>query len=168
MKNINLKTLLIAASALVAFGHIGTAAAITPLIFSNLSLGGQATLNGLPDDSSATDYYMVTCSNDPNTGTPTYQFGIALRTDSGAPLVSVQVVNLNLGNYNYTAMNATDPVNGDANFSPVILLPGGNGNYAVYVDKTGPGKVTYTLETGCVTNGLTQMTGFGGKVIQDQ
>ena len=168
MKKISLKILLVSVSALAALVHTTTASAITPYIYQGLTLGGQASLNGQQNDASATDYYVATCSNDPATGTPTYQFGVALRTDSGTPLVSVQVVHLNLSNYQYTAMNATDPVNGDGNYSPAVLFPGGNGDYIVLVNKSGTGKVTYTLETGCATNGLTLMTGFGGVVAQDQ
>jgi hypothetical protein len=108
---------------------------------------------------SATDFYQVTCSQDPEPGSPVpaLLFLQVLDTSSApnpeAPaLVAVQ------GQKGSLAANSTDPVGGDASASPGIMLSGGAGVYDVLVYKTEAGSDAYTLTYHCLTADLADHT----------
>ncbi|HXK25978.1 MAG TPA: hypothetical protein VMS55_25145 [Myxococcota bacterium] len=87
----------------------------------------------------------MTCSDD-GSGAPA-SLAVQLRQQSpvAAPIVSVQVLKGGL------ATNTTDPVNGDANASPLVALNGSSGSYNVFVDKSDAGTESYELMVQCKT-----------------
>jgi hypothetical protein len=66
------------------------------------------------------------------------------------------------------ATNTTDPVGGDAAFSPASRTRGGNGLYQVLINKSGPGVVVFSLNAHCLDATGTQHTGTDGLVYQYQ
>ena len=109
----------------------------------------------------ATHYFGVICSGE--AGYDTDHLFLELRTTTpNAPPVSAQVVK------GPVATNITDPVGGDAQFSPASRTPGGNGVYHVLINKGGPGAVRFTVNVHCLDATGTQHTGTDGVVYQYQ
>jgi hypothetical protein len=93
----------------------------------------------------ATDFYQVTCSDD-KSGPPSYLVTSIESTISAAtPRISVQA------RFNTSASNATDPINGDGNYSPSGKVTAGGGLYNVLIYKDGAGVQNYALEYHCLT-----------------
>jgi hypothetical protein len=49
------------------------------------------------------------------------------------------------------AISVTDTTSGDANFSPYVILSGGNGTYTLLLNKTNVGARSFDLEWHCMT-----------------
>ena len=109
----------------------------------------------------ATHFFGVICSGEG--GNDTDHLFLELRTTTpNAPAVSAQVIK------GPVATNTTDPVGGDAVFSPASRTRGGNGLYQVLINKSGPGVVVFTLNAHCLDATGTQHTGTDGLVYQYQ
>ena len=109
----------------------------------------------------ATHFFGVVCSGEG--GSDTDHLFLELRTTTpNAPAVSAQVIKGQL------ATNTTDPVGGDATFSPASRTRGGNGLYHVLINKSGPGVVVFTVNAHCLDATGTQHTGTDGLVYQYQ
>ncbi len=149
---VNNKKTLAAISALSLLGYAGIASAHD----YNGALGKPAA---------ATDLFQVSCFDD-GSG-PADRLAVQVREEAPAsgPLVSVQVVS------GIVAKNTTDPVNGNATYSPVINVKGNN-TYSLTVDKTKAGKVatTYAISYHCLTsaNAHTGTTEISSGILQNQ
>ncbi len=108
----------------------------------------------------ATDLYEVGCFNDGN-GVPA-RLELNIRGIGGfnAPL-SVQAFR------GGAAANTTDTTIGDANFSPIVGVEGGNGSYFMLVNHTGAGNVSYIIQYHCLTANQGH-TGTGNTNLQNQ
>ena len=102
----------------------------------------------------ATDYFQVTC------------FGNAARLNiqehvdtAGGAILSLQVHKGSI------ARNTTDPVGGDAGYSPLVSVAGGNGVYNVFVDKKKVGARQYDISYHCITSGNVHT---GTSIVQRQ
>ncbi|MBS0422880.1 MAG: hypothetical protein JSR71_00255 [Proteobacteria bacterium] len=95
-----------------------------------------------------TGYALVTCFDD---GDGPTDYLVASIKDTSLPqdnlLVNVQIIK---GDY---AINATDPVSGDGNFSPEVRVHGGNGVYQLLVNKTNAGARSFIVTYHCMTAG---------------
>ncbi|CAK0758840.1 exported hypothetical protein [Gammaproteobacteria bacterium] len=136
----------------LALFSLGLWAANAPAHTFTFSLGSAA---------GATDYYGVICSTDGGASTDHLLLQIRSDTPNG-PLVSAQV------RKGAMATNTTDPVSGDAEYSPASQTRGGDGLYDVMINKTGPGTVVYTVVVHCLDASGTIHTGTDGVVYQDQ
>lgn len=109
----------------------------------------------------ATHFFGVICSAEG--GNDTDHLFLELRTTTpNAPALSAQVIKGPL------ATNTTDPVGGDAAFSPASRTRAGNGLYHVLINKSGPGVVSFTVNAHCLDASGTQHTGTDGLVYQYQ
>lgn len=109
----------------------------------------------------ATHFFGVICSAEG--GNDTDHLFLELRTTTpNAPALSAQVIKGPL------ATNTTDPVGGDAAFSPASRTRGGNGLYHVLINKSGPGVVVFSVNAHCLDASGTQHTGTDGLVYQYQ
>ena len=109
----------------------------------------------------ATHFFGVICSTEG--GNDTDHLFLELRnTTPNAPALSAQVIKGQL------ATNTTDPVGGDAAFSPASRTRGGNGLYHVLINKSGPGVLTFTVNAHCLDASGTQHAGTDGLVYQYQ
>jgi len=63
-----------------------------------------------------------------------------------SPQLSLQVIKGKI------AKNTTDAVDGNARFSPEVVVKGGNGDYLFVVDKSALGAELYTIEMHCETS----------------
>ncbi len=130
----------------------------TLLAVSLLALAGNASAHDQSGDlgnaASATDYYVVTCSND-GSGAP-YQlyFDLTDLTKNSAPVVSAQVTK------DLMAATTSDLVDTDTAAGPAIILRGGAaapgkgsgpGNYFVTIDKSKAGLEKYHFTFHCQT-----------------
>jgi hypothetical protein len=115
----------------------------------------------LGQDAGATHFFGVICSAEG--GNDTDHLFLELRTTTpNAPAVSAQVIK------HQVATNTTDPVGGDAAFSPASRTRGGNGLYQVLINKSGPGVVVFSVNAHCLDATGTQHTGTDGLVYQYQ
>lgn len=93
-----------------------------------------------------TGYALVTCSDDGN-GPADYL--IASIKDLSPPqdklLVNLQIIKGN------RAISTTDPVSGDASYSPEVKVRGGNGTYLLLVNKTKAGSRSFAVSYHCMT-----------------
>jgi hypothetical protein len=134
-------------------GLLLAAAATTAQAHSYVFTLGQAA--------DATHFFGVICSAEG--GNDTDHLFLELRTTTpNAPAVSAQVIKAQV------ATNTTDPVGGDAAFSPASRTRGGNGLYQVLINKSGPGVVVFSLNAHCLDATGTQHTGTDGLVYQYQ
>ncbi|MBS0588738.1 MAG: hypothetical protein JSS37_12525 [Proteobacteria bacterium] len=89
-----------------------------------------------------TGYALVTCSG----GSDNL---VASIKDTSPPqdnlLVNLQIIK---GNH---AINTTDPVSGDGNFSPEVRVHGGDGVYQLLVNKTKAGARSFIVSYHCMT-----------------
>ena len=132
-----------------------------PLAVLGQSALAHSYVFALGEAAGATHYFGLICSTDG--GNETDHLYLELRTlTPNAPLVSAQVVK------GHIATNITDPVSGDAWFSPASRTQGGNGQYMVLVNKTGPGSVTFMANVHCLDATGTQHTGTDGLAYQVQ
>jgi hypothetical protein len=113
--------------------------------------GTSATFTGLG---------RVTCFDD---GSGPAALLMARVRDNSAPVAGL-LINLQLLK-GTMALNISDTVSGDANYSGYIALPGGNGTYTVMVNKTAAGARDFDIEWHCMTAG-NQHTGTD--IIVDQ
>lgn len=93
-----------------------------------------------------TGYALVTCFDD---GNGPADHLIASVKDLSPPqdklLVNLQIIKGN------RAINTTDPVSGDANYSPEVKVHGGNGVYLLLVNKTKAGLRSFAVSYHCMT-----------------
>ncbi|MBX3617083.1 hypothetical protein [Nitrosomonas sp.] len=93
-----------------------------------------------------TGYALVTCFDDGN-GPADYL--VASVRDLSSPedklLVNLQIIKGN------RAINTTDPVSGDADYSPEVKVHGGNGVYLLLVNKTKAGVRSFAVSYHCMT-----------------
>jgi len=112
--------------------------------------GNQATAaslnNQLKNDSSATDFFRVTCSKNDNGETSRLKVAVLDKSPDNNAMVSIQAIKGILGK------NITDTNRKDTKPSPNIFLTGGNGVYEVRVNKTGAGIKKYNLDYRCLTS----------------
>lgn len=104
---------------------------------------GSAILGG---DASNSALAHVTCLDD-GTGEPAYL--IAQIKDLSQPeeglLISVQLLK------GIQVINSTDPISGDADYSPLVQLDGGQGVYNMMLTKTAEGDRAFDLVWHCMT-----------------
>lgn len=93
---------------------------------------------------SATDYFQVTCTND-GSGAPARLDVLLKDKTAGASILSLQVQK------GLLAINTTDAVGADINFSPKVSLAGGLGIYNVLVHKTTAAARVYDIQYHCMT-----------------
>ncbi len=148
MKQLQLKNAFLATSVLSVLGYAGSASAHD----QSGTLGVAAT---------ATDYYQVSCYDDGNGSAQKLAVQIKDAAPVAAPIVSIQVVK------GRKASNSTDAVDGNAAYSPLLNITGGDGDYNVTVSKTAAGAETYTFQFHCVTSGGDH-TGTDIAVLQNQ
>ena len=121
-----------------------------------------ATLDARGNLVSATGLAVVTCFDD-GSGEPHHLF--AQIRDSSPPvdglLLSLQLLKGN------KAINSTDPISGDADYSPGVSLEGGPGVYHMMVNKTGAGPRTFDVIWHCRTIANIH-TGTSIRVLQFQ
>jgi hypothetical protein len=115
----------------------------------------------LGEPAGSTHYVGLICSTDGGYETDHLYMQLQVHT-VGGPLVSAQVVKGNV------ATNVTDPVNGDALPSPASRTRGGNGQYQVLINKSGPGAVTFGITVHCLDASGTIHTGTDVQVYQFQ
>lgn len=115
----------------------------------------------LGQSASANHYFGVICSTDG--GYETDHLFMQIQTNTlDAPLVSAQIIKGNV------ATSTTDPISGDALYSPAMRNRGGNGLYQVLVNKAGAGSLTFTVTVHCLDATGTQHTGTDAVVYQYQ
>ncbi len=94
----------------------------------------------------AVDYYQIQCFDDGNGATDHLALRVIdLANPKAPPMISAQITK------GILALNTTDVKDGDALFSPLKKLKGGNGSYFVMVDKTNKAADNYSLEYHCET-----------------
>ena len=107
-----------------------------------------ATMDPNGTTAAFTGYALVTCFDDGN-GPADYL--VASVKDTSPPqdklklLVNLQIIK---GNH---AINTTDTVSGDGNFSPEVKVHGGNGVYLLLVNKTNAGARSFLVSYHCMT-----------------
>jgi hypothetical protein len=119
----------------------------------------------LGNGASATDYYLVICSDDGAGPPASLSIQVLDGSPAAAPLVSVQVRN------GLELANSTDPTDGDTTASPLVHVNAGSGTvFDVLVDKSAAGSENYTLTFHCLTgpNGTGLHTGTDVVTRQDQ
>ncbi|MBX9894316.1 MAG: hypothetical protein K2Y09_03935 [Nitrosomonas sp.] len=93
-----------------------------------------------------TGYALVTCFDNGNG--PADHLLASVKDLSRAQdglLVNLQIIKGN------RAISTTDPVSGDANFSPEVKIHGGNGTYLLLVNKTKAGARSFAVSYHCIT-----------------
>lgn len=138
MRNTNLKQALLVAAVLAAEGYVGVASAHTQ--------------NGvLGKAESATDSYVVICSNDGN-GNPDRLVADVL---DKKPKRRLNMVGITVSNSNGVSVTTTDPIDGDRLASDAVTLSKGDGDqgnsYTLAVHKTLRGPELYKLEFHCMS-----------------
>jgi len=106
--------------------------------------GGSATLDSEGTSRIFTGLAQVTCSS---SGDEPTDHLLARIRDKSAPVPGL-LVNLQIYK-GKRAVNITDTVSGDAEYSPFVSLAGGNGVYYILVNKTDAGKRSFDLEWHC-------------------
>jgi hypothetical protein len=123
---------------------------ITMLSYASVSGAHDAGATMDPNGTVAafTGYALVTCFDDGNGPADNL---VASVKDTSLPqdnlLVNLQIIK---GDY---AINTTDPVSGDGNFSPEVRVHGGNGVYQLLVNKTNVGARSFIVTYHCMTAG---------------
>lgn len=102
----------------------------------------------------ATDYFQVTCFDN------AARLNIQVHVDTaGGAILSLQVHKGSI------ARNTTDVPGGDAGYSPLVSVAGGNGVYNVFVDKKKVGARQYDISYHCLTSGNVHT---GTSIVQRQ
>lgn len=108
-----------------------------------------ATMDPNGNVASFTGFAQVSCTN---SGSVPTDHLVASIKDTSPPqdnlLVNLQVIHVD-NNIN-RANSTTDAVSGDANFSPEVRVPGGNGTYLLLVNKTGAGARSFIVSYHCM------------------
>jgi len=114
-----------------------------PAVFSH---GGGASMDGAGNKASFTALARLTCFDD-GTGNAAY---LVARVRDNSPPVAGLMVNMQLLK-GTRAISITDPTSGDAEYSPYVMLSGGNGVYTLLLNKTAAGVRAFDLEWHCMT-----------------
>jgi hypothetical protein len=113
---------------------------------AGLTHSAGATLDANGTTLSATGLAAIACFDD-GSGEP-HQLFAQIR-DLSEPvdglLLNVQLLKGN------KATNSTDPISGDGEYSPGVVLEGGPGIYYIMVNKTGPGPRAFDVVWHCET-----------------
>ncbi len=123
---------------------------ISALTFSGLSSAHEAgaTMDPAGTSASFTGFAVVSCTNEGNLPTSYLEASIK---DNDLPqdnlLINLQV--FHLGSGINRAVNTTDPISGDDQFSPTVKVEAGNGTYYLIVNKTGVGPRSFTVTYHC-------------------
>jgi hypothetical protein len=102
-----------------------------------------------------TGFALVSCTSAGNVPTAFLEASIK---DTSPPqanlLVNLQIIHV--GNNFNRAISTTDPVSGDADFSPAVSMHGGNGTYLLLVNKTAAGARSFIVSYHCkAADGIT-------------
>ncbi|SFE54338.1 hypothetical protein [Nitrosomonas sp. Nm166] len=101
---------------------------------------------------SFTGYALITCTSDESGTIPTDYLEASIK-DTSAPVENL-LTNLQLIKGD-RAISISDPIAGDANPSPIVILQGGNGVYLILVNKTGAGVRSFEVDYHCkAANGV--------------
>lgn len=114
--------------------------------FSISADGGSATMDVPGISRTFTGVVLVTCFDDGNGPAE----NLIARVRDNSPQVPGLLVNLQLFKGN-KAVNITDTVSGDADFSPFVTLHGGPGVYFMIINKTDVGERSIDAEWHCNT-----------------
>lgn len=108
-----------------------------------------ATMDPNGNVASFTGFAQVSCTN---SGSVPTDHLVASIKDTSPPqdnlLVNLQIIHI--GNNINRANSTTDTISGDANFSPEVRVPGGNGTYLLLVNKTGAGARSFIVSYHCM------------------
>ncbi len=134
------------------------------LASSPSALAAHTQNDSLGAAASATDYYLVTCSDDGNGVPASLIVQVLDLAPVAAPILSVQV------RKGAALASSSDATDADAVASPFVFVNGGAGVYDVAVDKSASGADSYSLVFHCVTglNGSGIHTGTEITVRQNQ
>lgn len=134
MKNKSLKLLFASVSGLGA------------LAFAAMASAHESGTRSLGNAVGATDLYQVSCFDDGNGAAERLEVQLQdlAPKPTPDPLISIQVIK------GTKAANSTDQVDGNAAYSPLIAVHGGNGTYLVSVNKTKAGKENYQFSYHCI------------------
>ncbi len=108
--------------------------------------GGGAVMDGAGNKASFTGLVRITCFDD-GTGPAHY---IMARVRDNSPAQAGLLVNLQVLK-GVRATSVTDPVSGNADYSPYAVLTAGNGVYQLLLNKTAAGARSFDLEWHCMT-----------------
>jgi hypothetical protein len=122
--------------------------------------GGGAVMDGSGSKASFTGLVRITCFDD-GAGPASY---LMARVRDKSPVQAGLLVNLQLLK-GVRAVSVTDPVSGNADYSPYAVLAGGNGVYTMLLNKTMAGARSFDLEWHCMT-AINDHTGT--EIIVDQ
>lgn len=139
----------------------GPALALATALFAAPAAQAHSYVIMLGEPAGSTHYVGLICSTDGGYETDHLYLQLQVHA-TGGPLVSAQVVKGSV------ATNVTDPVNGDALPSPASRTRGGNGQYQVLINKSGPGAVTFGVTVHCLDATGTIHTGTDVIVYQYQ
>jgi len=171
MKNISLKNIFVVVLLLITVGYTGfafafsmvgsktlirKAGAITPPPVGGGSAVSRTGALGAP--AGATDVWTVVCPEK----TAKLETKVIDLNPVKAPLVSVQTIK------GLKATNSTDPVDGDAAYSPSVNTTGNAGTFYVLVDKTSADPENYTVDMMCKdANNVGLSTSVGVNPVQN-
>ena len=114
--------------------------------YSSAHGGNGITMDAAGTSRTFTGVALVTCFDDGNGPAENL---IARIRDKSSPVPGL-LVNLQLFKGN-KAVNITDTVSGDADYSPFVTLHGGPGVYFMIINKTNVGERTFDVEWHCNT-----------------
>lgn len=114
--------------------------------FSSAHGGGGITMDAGGTSRTFTGVVRVTCFDDGNGPAE----NLIARIRDNSPPVPGLLINLQLFKGD-KAVNITDTVSGDANYSPFVTLHGGPGSYFMIINKTDVGARTFDVEWHCNT-----------------
>jgi hypothetical protein len=171
MKNITLKNKFVVVLLLITVGYTGFAFAFSMVGSKTLirkaeaitppPVGGGSAVSrtgALGAEAGATDVWAVVC---PAT-TAWLETKVIDLNPVAAPLVSVQTIK------GIKATNSTDPVDGDAAYSPAVNTTGTAGTFYVLVDKTSADAENYTVDIICKdANNVGLSTSVGVNPVQN-
>ncbi|WP_347986720.1 hypothetical protein [Methylomonas sp. AM2-LC] len=115
----------------------------------------------------ATDLFSISCSNaEENATETTHHLYVTIRNNvkSNDPL---SVVVYKKGDSNGLSKSVSDAIGGDYTPSPGLLLPGGNGDYLVFVHHNSDTPLTYLLQYHCQDSN-NQHTGTDIQSLQNE
>lgn len=109
----------------------------------------------------------VDCFADPDFGGDDTDHLVAQIRDLSPQKEGVSV-SVHIFRYNRRdAMNVvTDPISGDADWSPAVVVRGGNGTYGMIVSKTGEGERNFQLVYHCLAKNGSTHTGTDTAILQ--
>jgi hypothetical protein len=116
---------------------------------------------------SATDLYSINCFNDPEfSGGPSHHLSVSLRNNTkvGGGLSMVVYKKTPTGQISKTA---TDVIGGDYTQSPEVIIPGGEGDYQVFVHHMTNTAQSYMMSFHC-QDAHNQHTGTDIQILQNE